>query len=215
MFMPGRTWARIVNTERRKRMKKTRLFVVRFLQQPATVIATVALFVAVGGGTAAYASGLIDGSQIQNHSIAAKKLTRSAISSLHGERGPAGPAGPAGPTGATGATGASGPQGPQGVQGPKGDTGSPGLTGYNVVEITASSSAAGLFRGRATCPAGQTAIGGGYEFDAVSGGGAIEWSIPWTTGNAGSVPHDQWYVGAIATGGSQGLEVYADCATVQ
>jgi hypothetical protein len=186
-----------VNTERRKRMKKTRLFV------------------AVGGGTAAYASGLIDGSQIQNHSISAKKLTRSAISSLHGERGPAGPVGPAGPSGATGATGATGARGPQGVQGPKGDTGSTGLTGYNVVEITAFSTAAGLFRGRATCPAGQTAIGGGYEFDSVSVGGAIEWSVPWSSGNTVAVDHDQWYVGAIATADSQGLEVCADCATVQ
>ena len=181
----------------------------RFLKHPATVIATVALFVAIGGGTAAYASGLINGSQIKNHSIAAKKLTKSAIKSLHGKRGPAGP------QGATGATGAAGAQGSQGVQGPKGDTGATGLTGYNVVETVSSSSGAGLFHGRATCPAGQTAIGGGYEFDAVSGGGSVEWSIPGSSGNAGSVTHDQWYVGANATAVSQNLEVYADCATVQ
>jgi hypothetical protein len=89
----------------------------RFLKHPATVIATVALVVAVGGGTAAYASGLINGSQIKNHSIAAKKLTKSAISSLHGQRGPAG---------ATGATGAQGPQGIQGAQGIQGVQGPPG-----------------------------------------------------------------------------------------
>ncbi len=52
------------------------------------VIATVALFVAIGGETAAYASELINGSQIKNHSIAAKKLTNSAIKSLRGQRGP-------------------------------------------------------------------------------------------------------------------------------
>ena len=178
----------------------------RFLKHPATVIATVALFVAIGGGTAAYASGLINGSQIKNHSIAAKKLTNSAIKSLRGHRGPTGPAG---------ATGAQGATGSQGIQGPKGDTGATGLTGYNVVETVSSSSGAGLFHGRATCPAGQTAIGGGYEFDAVSGGGSVEWSIPGSSGNAGSVTHDQWYVGANATAGSQNLEVYADCATVQ
>lgn len=72
------------------------------LKHPATIIAAVALFVAIGGGTAAYASGLISGSQIKNHSIPAKKLTKSAIKSLHGRRGPAGP------------------RGPQGVQGPVG-----------------------------------------------------------------------------------------------
>ena len=82
------------------------------LRHPATIIAAVALFVAMGGGAAAYASGLISGSQIKNHSIAAKKLTKKAIKSLHGQRGRRGPAGPAGPTGATGATGATGPIGP-------------------------------------------------------------------------------------------------------
>lgn len=178
----------------------------KHLKHPATIIAAVALFIAFGGGAAAYASGLINGSQIKNHSIAAKKLTKSAIKSLHGQRGPAGPAGPTGATGATGATG---------LQGPKGDTGSTGLTGYKVVTTTTSSTGASLFHGFATCPAGQTAIGGGYEFDATGSGGTIEWSLPWSSGNTGSVPHDQWYVGANATGASQSLFVYADCATVQ
>jgi Collagen triple helix repeat (20 copies) len=176
---------------------------VTVLKHPATVIAIVALVVAVGGGTAAYASGLINGSQIKNHSIAAKKLTNSAIKSLHGQRGATGPAG------------AAGAAGPQGIQGPKGDTGATGLTGYNVVENVIASSGAGLFSGRATCPAGQTAIGGGEEFDDVSAGGTVEWSIPGSSGNAGSVTHDQWYVGANATAGSKNLEVYADCAKVQ
>lgn len=76
---------------------------------PALCISSVALFVALGG--TAYASGLIPGSQIKNHSIPAKKLTASAIESLHGQRGP------------------QGPQGPQGVQGPKGDAGPKGDTG--------------------------------------------------------------------------------------
>jgi hypothetical protein len=90
---------------------------VRFLKHPATVIATVALFVAVGGGTAAYASGLISGSQIKNNSIPAKKLTKAAIKSLRGQRGP---------RGATGATGAQGAQGIQGTQGIQGVQGPPG-----------------------------------------------------------------------------------------
>jgi hypothetical protein len=80
----------------------------RYLKHPATIIAVIALFVALGGG-AAFASGLISGSQIKNHSIAAKKLTKKAIKSLHGQRGPRGA------TGATGATGPAGPQGPGGA----------------------------------------------------------------------------------------------------
>jgi hypothetical protein len=59
------------------------------------MVSLVALVVALGG--TAYASGLISGSQIKNHSIPAKKLTQSAITSLHGQRGPRGPRGPQGP----------------------------------------------------------------------------------------------------------------------
>lgn len=72
------------------------------LTHPATLISALALFVALGG-TAAWASGLISGSQIKNHSIAEKKLTKAAVKSLRGERGPAGPAGPEGPAGGSSA----------------------------------------------------------------------------------------------------------------
>ena len=54
----------------------------KLLSHPATIIAALALFVAFGGGAAAYASGLISGSQIKNHSISEKKLTKQAIKAL-------------------------------------------------------------------------------------------------------------------------------------
>jgi hypothetical protein len=79
---------------------------VKPLTHPATIIAALALFVAFGGGAAAYASGLISGSQIKNHSIAEKKLTKKAIKALRGKRGPHGP---------RGRQGSTGPQGPNGV----------------------------------------------------------------------------------------------------
>jgi hypothetical protein len=75
---------------------------VKRLTHPATIIAAAALFLALGGGAAAYVSGLISGSQIKNHSIPANKLTKSAIKTLRGRRGP------------TGNTGKTGPQGPGG-----------------------------------------------------------------------------------------------------
>src|SRR5215831_4036822 len=88
------------------------------LKHPATIIALFAVFVGLGGGgVAAYASGLISGSQIKNHTIGEKKLTEKAISALRGQRGPKGPAGVAGAPGAAGAPG------------PKGDTGAPGPPG--------------------------------------------------------------------------------------
>jgi hypothetical protein len=75
------------------------------LRHPATIIASLSLFVALGGG--AWASGLISGAQIKNHTIAEKKLTKKAIRALRGHRGATGPAGPAGSPGPQGPTGPS------------------------------------------------------------------------------------------------------------
>jgi hypothetical protein len=88
---------------------------VKRLLHPATIIAAVALFVALGGG--AWASSLISGSSIKNHSISEKKLTKKAIKALHGQRGARGP---------KGSTGAQGSQGSQGIQGIQGIQGQPG-----------------------------------------------------------------------------------------
>jgi hypothetical protein len=87
---------------------------VRNLRHPATIVAAIALFVALGGGAAASASWLIAGWKIKNHSISAEKLTKSAVKSLRGKRGARGPAGAAGADGAQGPAGADGPQGPGG-----------------------------------------------------------------------------------------------------
>jgi hypothetical protein len=80
------------------------------LKHPATAIATLALFVALGG-TVAVASGVISGSKIKNHSIPEKKLTKSAITALQGQQGPQGPQGEQGQQGSQGDTGATGPAG--------------------------------------------------------------------------------------------------------
>ena len=53
---------------------------------PALVISLIALFVALGG-TTAYASGLISGRQIVDHSIPARKLTIGAVYALRGQPG--------------------------------------------------------------------------------------------------------------------------------
>ncbi len=122
---------------------------------PATVIASLALFVALGSG-AALASGLISGTKIVNHSIPEKKLTAAAIKALHGLQGPPGPKGPAGPTG---------------LQGPTGATGLAGTNGAtNVVVRTAIVSvptASGAIQG-VPCNPGERATGGGVKLDIVS-----------------------------------------------
>jgi hypothetical protein len=51
------------------------------LKHPATFLAAIALFVALGSGTAV-ASGLISGRQLLNHSVPESKLTRGAVADL-------------------------------------------------------------------------------------------------------------------------------------
>jgi hypothetical protein len=96
---------------------------------PASLLALVALFIALGG--VSYAAATIDGKSIRNSSVPGKKLKNKAITnkkvkpgtlaadrltpaaraSLKGAQGQQGQQGPAGPLG---------PQGPQGPQGPAG-----------------------------------------------------------------------------------------------
>jgi hypothetical protein len=88
----------------------------------ANVIATLALFLALGGG--AYAAvklpaNSVGTKEIKDKSVTPKKLNPSTISSFkaRGVQGPRGDTGPEGPSGPKGDTG------PQGPAGPKGDTG--------------------------------------------------------------------------------------------
>ncbi len=102
----------------------------------ALALSAIAFAIAVSG-TVAIAGGLINGSQIANHSIHLSKLAKDArpMPDDRGPRGFTGPQGPAGPQGAagakgdigaTGAQGATGQQGQRGPQGPAGD----GITSY-------------------------------------------------------------------------------------
>ena len=70
--------------------------------------------------------------------------------------GPAGPQGPPGDSGAVGPQGATGPQGPSGVLGIEYVTNSVGAT----QDITST----------ASCPAGKTVIGGGFEVTGADPG---------------------------------------------
>ncbi|HEY2716330.1 MAG TPA: hypothetical protein VGI73_08935 [Solirubrobacterales bacterium] len=107
----------------------------------ANVIATVALFVALGGG--AYAAtrlpkNSVGPKQLQDEAVTPPKLSRAAVKSLEGERGPKGATGP---KGSTGAQGQRGPEGPRGAQGDRGPEGPRGLTamGSLVIDATAGS----------------------------------------------------------------------------
>jgi hypothetical protein len=103
----------------------------------ANVAATLALFLALGGGAWA-ASGSLIGAGGTLHGCApkhggpltlvaaGKRCGRGQRAITFNRTGPAGLRGLDGPTGATGTTGATGPQGIQGIQGIQGTQGTPG-----------------------------------------------------------------------------------------
>ena len=82
--------------------------------RPATIIAILALFVAVGG-TATAASGLINGKNIKNNTVTGKKLKNKTITK--NKLAPATVKALKGQKGATGAAGIQGPQGDPGLNG--------------------------------------------------------------------------------------------------
>ena len=118
----------------------------------ATLIATAALFLALGGGAFA-ANKLINGASIRPHTITLRQLSSHAVKQLRGGRGPTGATGPAGPAGTVSAA--------------------PTLTatslGLTTVQQTFSLPAAPDTNhpqqngADVTCPDGQVAIGGGLS----------------------------------------------------
>jgi Collagen triple helix repeat (20 copies) len=107
----------------------------------ANVAASLALFIALGGG--AYAAIVLPKDsvttvQVKNGSLLAKDFRRGQL-----PRGPQGPPGAAGARGLQGVKGDTGPEGIQGVQGLKGDTGAPGSAlGFANIGATGSVSSA-------------------------------------------------------------------------
>jgi Collagen triple helix repeat (20 copies) len=150
-------------------------------------LATVAIFVAMGGG--AYAVSAIPARNRVTYACfkkktgqlrivaKSKKCTRSerrlawdqqGLQGPQGGLGPPGPAGPFGPAGsigqngaagATGATGPAGPQGPTGPQGATGSTGSQGPTGPSGATGTAGATGATGASGGAPVIGGSTGAG--------------------------------------------------------
>ncbi len=107
---------------------------------PATIIALLALFVALGGttyaainlpansvGTKQIKNGAITSAKVQDYSLLAKDFKRGQLPTgargLQGPQGPQGQQGPQGPQAPQGVQGLQGIQGQQGLQGLKGDTG--------------------------------------------------------------------------------------------
>ncbi|MFZ1156063.1 MAG: hypothetical protein WAN93_14295 [Solirubrobacteraceae bacterium] len=117
------------------------------------IIASVALFVALGGSAAAAGHYLI---------TSTSQIKPSILQKLKGNVGPKGVAGQAGATGATGATGAAGARGATGAQGAPGQAGPGALSTLISVTSPEVEVLAGEINGAsAFCPAGYHAVGGG------------------------------------------------------
>lgn len=99
---------------------------VRHRPSPATVIASIALLVALGGTSVAAVSALPRNSvgtpQLKNNSVNSLKVKNRSLKAIDFARGQL----PAGQTGPTGPAGPAGPEGPAGAAGPKGDAGPAG-----------------------------------------------------------------------------------------
>jgi hypothetical protein len=124
----------------------------------ANVIATLALFAALGGSS--YAAIAVTGAQVRDGSLTGRDVRNSSLTgrdvrnrSLLAQDFKAGQL-PAGP---------QGPKGDPGSAGPKGEPGSPGLSGYETVVVSSDDSSNTFRQVIAQCPAGKQAIGGGAE----------------------------------------------------
>lgn len=138
----------------------------------ANVMATVAVFLALGGG--AYAAvklpkNSVGASQIKKNAVTSTKVKNGSLKKGDFAAGqlPAGALGPAGPAGARGPAGATGLTGPTGPTGPGGPTGTFGSV--TTVFFQATSDLANSTNGNygAFCGAGKVAIGGGGRGDAT------------------------------------------------
>jgi hypothetical protein len=132
-----------------------------------TVVAYLALFVALGGTSYAAVKlpkNSVGSSQIKKNAVSSSKVKNGSLTQSDFKAGQI-PAGPQGPQGLKGDKGADG------TNGTNGTNGAPGTVGETTVQFTQA--AADLGNGAETsidaqCPAGQQGIGGGVRGDLTN-----------------------------------------------
>ena len=151
---------------------------------PALVVACIALIVALSGtGYAAVVlpRGSVGTIQLKNAAVTSPKVKDSSITSL--DIAPAtraslkGQAGAQGPKGDKGDRGDKGDKGATGDKGDTGAAGAPGISGYAIVEKTATATSPSQAVS-VTCPAGMRALGGGGGTPTPGAGVSVRNSFP-------------------------------------
>lgn len=204
----------------------------------ANAMATVAVFIALGGTS--YAAVSISGNQIQNNTVTSKDLRNNSVHGKDirrgtvtssdvrdysllardfkagqlppGTRGEPGSTGPEGPRGADGPQGSEGDPGPAGPQGP---TGAPGVSGLERVVAGSVNNSDSPKSAVATCPAGKKVLGTG-SFVQGGASGSPPNVLTDVAVLATLVDTSLTTVQALAaeeesTGANWGLTVYAMC----
>ena len=143
----------------------------------ADVMATIAVFIALGGvsyaavtlpknsvGNAQLRKNAVTGLKVRNSSLTGGDIRNRSLTAADFKGSVQGPQGPAGPPGAAGA---------------KGDTGPAGATNVVVRRKGLGALPAGQFtNGVAVCQTGERATGGGGGFDGNGGNEIIQQSFP-------------------------------------
>lgn len=180
----------------------------------SNVIASLALFVALGGASyaaVALPANSVGTKQLKKSAVSAAKLKRNAVSSAKVKDGSLERGDFAsgtllqGPQGPQGDKGDSGPVGPQGLQG---ERGLPGVSGYEIVSSTSAFTSDSGQETFAECPAGKVALGGGA---AIFGGVtsiALHWSQPLGDGSGWDAAAHE----VVSTPDSWRVAAYAVCA---
>lgn len=178
----------------------------------ANVVASLALFAALGGSSYAAISitgkqvrdGSLGGRDVRDRSLTGKDVRDRSLLAQDFKQGQL-PAGPQGPKGDPGAPGTAGP---------KGDPGSPGLSDVELVQeqsATDATSPKGLF---VYCPDGKHAIAaGGHVGTQAADRGKVILTVAHVNGS-----NQGWVVADKVAGANPGawtLHGYVTCARVQ
>jgi hypothetical protein len=171
----------------------------RKLPSPATVIASIALLVALAGTSVAAVSAIprlsVGTAQLKNNAVTSSKVKNASLLRADFKRGQV----PTGPTGARGPQGAPGAAGPAGIAALERKD---ALTPANSVNSKTIS---------AVCPTGKRVIGGGAR---VTGAGASRVSINEAFPDSDGTKFNGVARETVATALTWDLQVYAMCATV-